>query len=107
MKQGTNSLMRININYNLDDVKSIRFLFKQNEKRLEFIYPSDNAVRAVGSNSIFLVWSAEDTYMFSTNSVMKMDTLIKLNDSEENPETKIVTFKMNPTLFEKGDVLDD
>lgn len=103
MKQGTNSIMRINIDIDFDTVERIEFLFEQDEERVVFSYPSDKAIKVEGENAIDLVWSAADTYYFNSKKYINMDTRIHLIDVETNPETSIAQFYMSPTLFRKGD----
>ena len=102
MKQGINYSLKVNINDDLDKVKSIDFVFVQGNTKLEFTYPSTMAVRSEGENVIYLLWSAEDTYKFNSGSHMKMDTRIHYVDTDYSPETPIIDLVMNPTLFEEG-----
>lgn len=126
MKQGTNFILPIQIEYDLEQVKSIDFIFKQsalknkNEysareilKGVEktFTYPSETATLSeTEENVINLHWTAKDTYIFVPDGEpVYMDTRITLNNSTENPETEIVKIQMLPTLFkpEKGGSKND
>lgn len=116
MKQGTNFVLPINIDYDLTSVKSIDFIFKQPKKapasfspkdilkgvQKVFTYPSDEAtLSTTEKNTINLHWVAKDTYKFNPEEFIYLDTKISLLKSNENPETEIVKFKMLPTLFEE------
>lgn len=103
MKRVTNGTLAVTINYELDDIESIKFVFTQGYKKLFFDYPSQNAIRKEGENVVLLYWNIHQTAMFEADDV-EMDTFIKLKESEQNPETPIVTFKMNPSLFREGEV---
>lgn len=104
MKQGTNSVLKVNINYSFDSIEKIQFLFKQNNTKLMFTYPSTTAIRVEDENAVNLIWSAENTFLFDSKKAIQMDTLISITDAESNPETSIATFYMSPTLFEKEDI---
>lgn len=104
MKRGTSSAMPITIGLDLDTVERIEFIFVQDRKKLNFTYPSDKAVR--DGNQIVLLWSQADTMYFDADTV-SMDTHVHLFGAQTNPETKIVSFKMKPTLFDRGILPDD
>ena len=56
------------------------------------------------TNQIKLQWTREETYSFNANEYVMMDSLIELIDSSDNPQTEVVKFSINPTLFEEGDI---
>ena len=106
----------------LDEVKSMEFLFVQEpgcviaQKKtqpvtLAFSYPSDTAIRMTGvdeetgeeieTNSVELIWTAEQTYMFKSGAAISMDTRIHMKDLTTNPETPVLRFVMDPTLFKE------
>lgn len=116
MKQGTNFILPVQIEYDLEQVKSIDFIFKQaalknkNEYSIRgilkgvektFTYPSETATLSeTEENVINLYWTDKDTYIFMPEGEpVYMDTRITLNNSTENPETEIVKIQMLPTLF--------
>lgn len=116
MKQGTNFILPVQIEYDLEQVKSIDFIFKQsalknkNEYSIRdvlkgvektFTYPSETATLSeTEENVINLYWTTKDTYIFMPEGEpIYMDTRITLNNSTENPETEIVKIQMLPTLF--------
>lgn len=107
MKQGTNSIMRVNIDTDFDTIEKIDFVFQQEETRLKFTYPSDRAVAAYNDDEeiigVDIVWTADETYMFSTKKPVYMDSKISIEDVETNPETTIAKFFISPTLFKKGE----
>ena len=96
----SNFIMTVNVNYDLDKVDKITFKFMQkyNDRSVIFTYPSDKAVRTE-DNRIVLKWDAKTAFIFSSNGEIEMDTLIDLKDSDLNPETNIVSLKMDRTLF--------
>lgn len=105
MKQGTNFHLTVTMGINLDLVEKITFLFKQQSgAKLTFTYPSDIASRIDDTNQIKLQWTREETYSFNANEYVMMDSLIELIDSSDNPQTEVVKFSINPTLFEEGDI---
>lgn len=97
----------IEIGMSLDDVSSIRFLFVQDNVRMIWDYPSSDAVREDGTNNVILRWTAEQTAKFVQNRMVRMDTLIRLVGSDDNPETEIVNIRMNESLFVEGEVAQD
>ena len=102
MKQGLNHIMPVLFSsLNMADVEWIDFLFKQDETELLFHYPSETAVLGEEDDRAYLHWTAEQTYLFDPRKRMAMDTKVKLLNTEINPETEIVKFVMNPTLFEQ------
>lgn len=98
MKQGTNFILPVEIDIDLDKVEQIEFVFKQKSVEHTFTYPSDIAVRE--GNTINLIWTQADTYKFIADKV-EMDTRITLINSPYNPETPIVVFHMDRTLFKE------
>lgn len=103
MKQGINLILPVEIEYDLNQVSSIEFMFNQEQTgtRLTFTYPSVNASRKDDSNIILLSWTREQTYKFDPAYHIEMDTRINLLNSLENPETKMVSLQMKRTLFEE------
>lgn len=101
MKQGTNNIMKVKIDYDFDLIESIDFIFKQHDNILECVYPSEQVVKVDGENAVFIDWSDHDTYRFSSGYAIKLDTKIHLIGAKTNPETSIVSFIMSPTLFEE------
>lgn len=105
MKQGTNFHIKVNINMDLDLIETITFLFKaKSGAELTFVYPSKTVTRVDDSNQLKIKWTREQTYMFSSNEYIMMDTFIKLVDCTDNPQTNIVKFYLNPTLFMEEDI---
>ena len=97
MKQAIRTVLPVQIGINLDDVEKIEFRFEQRGgKRLDFIYPSENATR--DGNTVNLDWSMDDTNYFEAEEIT-LDTRIKLKNSVHNPATEMVKFRMNPSLF--------
>lgn len=118
MKQGTNFILPVSIEYDLSLAESIEFVFKQpkmgannlafspkniiNGIQKVFVYPSAEAtLSTTEENVINLHWDIRDTYKFKPEEYIYMDTRITLKDSEQNPETEIVKIKMLPTLFKE------
>lgn len=117
MKQGTNFILPIQIGYDLSQVKSIDFIFKQPTARSRgefstkkiidgiqktFTYPSKTAVlSSTEANVVNLYWTEKDTFSFAPDEYIYMDTKIVLKESDQNPETEICKIKMLPTLFLK------
>lgn len=104
MKQGTKFILEIEIDTDLDSIESIEFVFVQGQKEMKFNYPSDKTMR-LDNNIIGLIFDKEDTYYFNVGQIL-MDSRIKLKDSEYNPLTEIVPFKMQKTLFKEVDYAD-
>lgn len=122
MKQGTNFLLPITIEYDLTKIEKVEFIFKQlptpnpsyiaqpkdipleEEISLEFIYPSDTATLSDTEKDVInLHWNEDDTFKFIPDKYIYMDTRITLTESDQNPETKIIKLKMSPTLFKKDE----
>lgn len=104
MKRLTNFLLPVEIGMNLDDIASIKFKFQQYGKALMFDYPSERAVRKVGTNVVLLRWSMDDTLYFEPGRNIEMDTFIKVDGAYENPCTEIATVIMDRTLFTQEEV---
>ena len=99
MKQGINFILPIKVGIDTEAIEEMEFLFKQKDKQLEFLYPSDKtSVRDDGI--IDLKWTKEETYLFESGSI-ELDTRIKLKDTDEQPITPIVKVYLRPTLFEE------
>lgn len=118
MKQGTNFILPVSIDYDLSLVSSVEFIFKQPAKapasfspkkildgvKKTFTYPSDTAVLSTTeTNTINLYWSIKDTYRFNPEEIIYLDTRLILKNSTENPETEIIKIKMLPTLFREDE----
>lgn len=118
MKQGTNFILPVSIDYDLTLVSSIDFVFKQPTKapasfspkkildgvQKTFTYPSDTAtLSTTEDNTINLHWAVKDTYKFNPEEIIYLDTRLTLKNSTENPETEIVKIKMLPTLFKEDE----
>ena len=116
MKQGTNFILPVSIDYDLTLVSSIDFVFKQPTKapasfspkkildgvQKTFTYPSDTAtLSTTEDNTVNLHWAVKDTYKFNPEEIIYLDTKLTLKNSIENPETEIVKIKMLPTLFKE------
>lgn len=117
MKQGTNFILPVTFDFDLNLVESIDFIFRQsrnpkgqfsgadilNGVHKEFTYPSDSALLSVTeSNTVDLYWIDKDTYKFNSEDYIYLDTKIHLKNSNNlNPETEIIKIKMSPTLFKK------
>lgn len=104
MKQGINSYMRVDIDFNFEFIDKIEFIFVQQNVRKQFTYPSDVVTRVPEYNAVDILWSADDTYEFIPDLPVRMDTKIYLNNSDINPETDKTEFQFSSTLFRKGDV---
>lgn len=108
MKQGTHFILPVEIDMDLDAVERIEFIFKQ-EKRINSdavkvnVYP-DNCTRQENKNVILIPWTQDETFKFASGRMLYMDTRITLRGSDNQPETEILAIKMNPTLFQEGDV---
>ncbi len=101
--------MPVRIHMPLDFVEKIEFIFKQEKDRSapilkSAVYP-DTAERYGDKDLVLIPWSKEDTYLFEEDAPFYMDTRITRNDTEDQPDTPIVTLKMSPSLFEEGDVV--
>lgn len=106
MKQAINQYLPVEFgDISLNDVKKIEFLFKQKTIVRTVIYPSNEAIRLDDTNIVQIVWSPEQTAIFSIDYNIELDTRVTLNDTDINPETPIVTFKINRSLFKVGDKL--
>lgn len=101
MKQGIRQVMPVLIGLDLDTVEAITFKFSQVGSRpLIFKYPSENAERLDVDNVVHLTWTPQQSRQFKAGREIRMDTLIEIKDSSINPETAIVSFTMDETLFE-------
>ena len=106
MKQGLKFRLPVQFNgIHLDDVQSIRFRFQQGAVQLDFDYPSARTVRSEGTDTVELVWTPEETFLFRAGDTILMDTHVVLTGSAYNPETNIVRMTMSPTLFYKSEVV--
>lgn len=103
MKVGINQILEVKVGIPLDEVESIKFVFSQfSERKLFFTYPSEKALRGE-NDTIELLWSKEESYLFMPDKTIFMDSFIKLFGSDNNPETPIIKLMMNPTLFKENE----
>lgn len=121
MKQGTSFILPVWFDYDLSQVTSIDFIFKQpvvknkaefSSRRImdgikkTFSYPSDTATLSEKEeNTINLHWTRKDTYKFNPEETVYLDTRLNLKNSLENPETEIIEIKMLPTLFKENEAI--
>lgn len=98
MKQGTNFKMNVQFGIDLSLVDSIEFKFKQGDRFLLYHFPSESAYLTDNNQKVQLVWTYEDTFLFKAGN-LRLDTLIKLKDTEDNPQTEIIYVRFDPTLF--------
>lgn len=103
MKRGTTPTLLIKIGVEPDIIQEIIFLFKQKcsetaEATLTKVYPSEFVTYSDGVYHVR--WTQEETRLFDEELLFYMDTRIVLTDGKI-PETRIVTLKMNKTLFEE------
>lgn len=93
----------------MSDVRQIDFIFKQqNNKNSEALktstYKADGTGDAILQGDFILVpWTKHETYKFYPGEEFYMDTLITLSNSADNPETPIVSMRMEKSLFKDGD----
>lgn len=106
MKRGNRGRLPVNIGIDLNTVEKIEFIFKQGKNEKYVVYPSDDATRRENENIIDISWTGNDTILFSADKKIGMDTRIHITGSSDQPDTSIVYFHMNDTLFEKA-VEDD
>lgn len=119
IKQGTKFILPILIHYDLDQIRSIEFLFSQNLDRKNTTKGPENVekfalwnaqnesadvYREGHENVINIVWSREDTYKFKSKERLFLDTRITGNDGYDIPTT-IVPLNMSPTLFLENEEL--
>lgn len=92
----------------LDDVSGIEFLFKTENKETgdavkTSVYKSDGTGdaqrRTDPSDIIDIPWTRAETYRFPSGKDLYMDTRITLADSSENPVTRILSLRMDESLF--------
>lgn len=110
MKPGISIHTKVRFSISLNAVSKIEFIFK-NEPRpnapvLKYeVWTADGSEgsckRAPGLNVILVPWDKDETYNFKHEFFM--DTRITLANSGENPETKMMLLKMEPTLFDRDD----
>ena len=111
VKAGTSYVLPVNISdTNFANISSIEFLFKQNAKgeTLKTAYWSKDgtcrdAEKESGKNTILVIFSRDDTYLFKQGAVFLMDTRIHYDGAETNPYTPIVPLMMDETLFRRGE----
>lgn len=119
IKQGTKFILPVLIHYDLDQVRSIEFLFSQNPDRKNTskgpenvekfaLWDSQNETAEVfrepNENIINIVWTREDTYKFKSKEKFFLDTRITGNDGYDIP-TAICPLTMSPTLFLENEEL--
>ena len=105
MKKLTNFVFSFKPDISLDQVSGMEIVFVQGATRKLFTYPSATCTR--DDAVINCVWKATDTLPFKAGVPIKMDTLIRVNGSDFNPETMPVEFLMTDTLFRKEEVIPD
>lgn len=101
MKQGIHQRMRVEFDVALDNVQRVEFRFQQGATRRDVLYPSAQAERVEGQNSVDIDWTAEDTAAFRAGTLVMLDTRITMVGSRINPETGIASFYIADTLFDK------
>lgn len=101
MKQKLNQILPVEFGIDLSTVSKIDFIFNQsNRTKWSCSYPSEEAFLSTESeNTVSVVFSPETTSYFHPETPIMMDTKITLKSSEYNPQTEIVTFVMDKTLF--------
>lgn len=107
MKKCTNFVLTVTApdELPLGDVEAIRFKFKQGAVVKFFEYPSDTAFRVDETQNIALRWTIEDTLRFDPKREIQADTFVTLTEVRENPQTEPFSVMMNPTLFEREEVI--
>lgn len=105
MKQGLNSIISVEIDYDLDAVSYIDFIFTQPNVRKILRYPGDYTTRREDTNVIQVFWDRHTTYQFSPKDFVTMDVYIQPNDTHLAPETTITRFRLAPTLFRESEIL--
>lgn len=102
LKRGTKVLLEVEFDYDLTYVREIEFIVKQefSSNELNFVYPSENAIKIDDGNVIALVFDVADTYKLKDGKAM-LDTRIHLVGSRYNPQTEIVEFDVDRTLFKE------
>ena len=101
MKQGIKLLLPVSIGIDMDAVSKIEFVLVQGDKKLTWEYPSARTI--ADGNIVNLIFTESETWEFTPNMAISIDTRITLKDSEYQPETEIVKVFMRGTLFEKED----
>ena len=98
MKKLINQLLPVTIDYPIEQIQRIEFVFNQGGRNLRTVeYPSSEVT--VTEEGVFLIrFMIEDTLLFSP-SFVRMDTRITLTDSIYQPETSIAVFDLKETLF--------
>lgn len=86
MKQGTLSLLAVNVGMDLSLCHRIEFIFKQNDKEKLFEFPSEKVIQR-GERTLDFIWTEDDKEIFKPNSVIELDTRITLKDSPYQPDT--------------------
>lgn len=104
IKQGINLLMAIEVDTDLNEVDKIYFTFEQGTTSKTWVYPSDRAVRDGDTNIVNLKWDWTETYDFSTESYISMDSYIFVKGSDINPPTEKQSFMMATTLFTREQI---
>lgn len=109
MKRGTTPRLVAKVGVNHEYVDHIDFLFTQDcseqcRTRINKTYPSDCVDYSNGAYHI--LFTESETRTFAEERLFYMDTRIVLKGGEI-PETKIVTLKMNRTLFSEEVESDD
>lgn len=105
MKRYTNTHLEVNIDIDLDDVESIRFIFVQNDRRVVVDYPSEQAFRS--DDKVLLALDRNQTGGFIGGKRVRMDTYVKMKDSSDNPQTEVIEFYPDETLFREEELPND
>jgi len=111
VKAGTAFALPVKIrDSNFSDISAIEFLFKQEKKgrTLKTAYwsrdgESRDAVKRENENTILVIFSREDTYLFAQDELFFLDTRIHYDGSDMNPFSDIVQLTMSETLFGRAE----
>lgn len=111
IKRGTNTTLPVKLSgVDWDDVAKVEFLFKQEQNETapavkSAVYTPSGAIARDG-DTIYIPWTAEETYAFKRSAGYYMDTRITLVSSSDNPNTGAPIFlQFTTTLFGAGEVL--
>lgn len=110
MKKGCSDTKLIHIDVDNAIIDHIDFIFKTKKESSadaisEKSYFSDGSGQVQYDSELgfySIVFSEEETILFPANGLIYMDTRIVLKDGQI-PETEIVSFRVQPTLFDGVD----
>lgn len=107
MKQQLKSMMRLEIGLDLAEIAKIEFAFSQAiglppKKTCTWEGVDTVEVMDLGGNVLGVVWTPEESLLFTPDRTFYIDSRITLKGSQYQPETKIVPVAMNPTLFREA-----